>query len=431
MSRVPVLASLALVLASPLAATERLAMDGAVDRGCARCSTLERRELASGIAEYSFTLEVGPGEFDVIGLHRVVRESAPYVPDPGSRALFMAHGDVWDFRAAFLPTGDRGLPIFLAEAGVDVWGIDFRWTRVPHATADLSFMTDWGVDRDAEDLRIGVATARAVRGLTGQGAKPLPVLGWSRGGQVGYAALAKETRLLPRNRHISAFIPVDIYVKTDRPELRTAACQRYAGTAARIANGEHGESLGQLAGALGAFALAAPDAPSGIFAGLTNRQAALLVGIATFTFFPPGLAPVPEYHFHGGYWTESGLPNGLSYTDEGTFLAFLAAASPWQPLRELAEGDAATCDGPEAPNVPWDDRLRAIRVPILYVGAGGGFGAYGGHTVMQLASRDTSAVLVTLLPPAARRWDIGHADIFHARNAPVWFWGHILDWLER
>lgn len=421
---------LLLALASPVFA-DRLPMDVAVDRACARCSEIERRELLPGIAEYFFTLDVGPGEFDVIGLHRVVRESEPYEPDPGSKALLLAHGDVWNFRAAFLPTGDRGLPIFLAEEGVDVWGIDFRWTRVPQATADLSFLADWGIDLDAEDLRTAVATARAVRGLTGQGPKPLPVLGWSRGGQVGYAALAKETRLVPRNRHISAFIPVDIYVKTDRPELRAAACQRYAATAARIANGEHGESLGQLAGALGAFALAAPDAPSGIFAGLTNRQAALLVGIATFSFFPPGLAPVPEYHFHGGAWDEAGRPLGLSYTDESTFLAFLAAGSPWQPLRELAEGDAATCDGPEAPNVPWDDRLRAIRVPVLYVGAGGGFGAFGGYTVQQLASRDTSAVLVTLLHPAGRRWDVGHADIFHARNAPVWFWGHILDWLER
>ena len=79
------------------------------------------------MAEYSFKVRVGAGPYDEIGVHRVVKEIAPNVPAHASRAVFFAHGDIWNFRAAFL-TGAKSIPVFLAENGVDVWGIDFRWT---------------------------------------------------------------------------------------------------------------------------------------------------------------------------------------------------------------------------------------------------------------------------------------------------------------
>src|SRR5262245_1752536 len=87
-------------------------------------SNVERRVLAPQIAEYSFKVRTGPGPFDQIGVHRVVKETAPNVPARASKAVFLAHGDIWNFRAAFL-TGSHPLPVFLAERGIDVWGIDF------------------------------------------------------------------------------------------------------------------------------------------------------------------------------------------------------------------------------------------------------------------------------------------------------------------
>ena len=69
----------------------------------------------------------------------VVKETAPNRPVHARQALFLTHGDIWPFRAAFL-TGAHPLPVFLAQNGVDVWGIDFRSTLVPATVTDLSFM---------------------------------------------------------------------------------------------------------------------------------------------------------------------------------------------------------------------------------------------------------------------------------------------------
>ncbi len=423
--------------AAPL--TMRQVMGPAAKSACETCafSDLERRVLAGAIAEYSFAVRVGPGEHDVIGLHRVVRERAPFVPARTSDAVFFAHGDVWDFDAAFLPNvesaavpDDQALPVFLAENGVDVWGIDFRWTRVPLASADLSFMADWGIPTDARDLGIGLAVARATRLLTGQGFGRLHLLGWSRGGQIGYAYLSGESQVPPPLRQVKGFIPVDIYLKTDIPALQAAACTRFAGTQARIDNGELAESLGQLVGLLGGLATAAPVDPSPVLPGLTNEQAALLVGEATFSFFPPGLEPVPFYHFNGGTFDGSGLPSGLLYTDQQLFFDFLSGGSPWQPLREIADGDAAICDGPGAPDVAFDDHLDDITVPVLYVGAGGGFGDFGPYTMTLLGSTDVGTLVVSLLPPEQRIADFGHADLFQADDAETLVWEPILEWIE-
>jgi hypothetical protein len=140
-------------------------------------SGFERRVLTGNIAEYSFRVRVGTGPYDVIGVHRVVRETAPFVPSRPAQAVFLAHGDIWGFRAAFLTAvdspalpDDQALPVFLARNGVDVWGIDFRWSLVPGDLTDYSFMADWGIATDARDLGVALGLARLTRGLTGAGA---------------------------------------------------------------------------------------------------------------------------------------------------------------------------------------------------------------------------------------------------------------------
>lgn len=55
---------------------------------------------------------------------------------------------------------------------------------------------------DARDLGIALAVARLTRGLTGDGFGRLHLLGWSRGGQIGYAYLDGETRLPPHLRQV-------------------------------------------------------------------------------------------------------------------------------------------------------------------------------------------------------------------------------------
>src|SRR6185436_9042133 len=114
--------------------------------------------------------------------------------------------------------------------------------------------------------------------------------------------------------------------------------------------------------------------------GFTNRQASLAVGAMTFIFFPPGLAPVPLYHFTGGTFDAQGLPSGLLYTPESSLLALEKGSAPFQPARELLDGDASICDDPSIADVTFDDHLADIKIPVFYVGAAGGFGNYGLYT---------------------------------------------------
>jgi len=80
--------------------------------------------------------------------------------------------------------------------------------------------------------------------------------------------------------------------------------------------------------------------------------------------------------------------------------------------------------------VPFDDHLADITVPVLYVGAGGGFGAFGVYTTTLLGSTDVSIHLTTLVPPADRIEDFGHVDLFLADDAAALVWQPILDWLQ-
>lgn len=160
--------------------------------------------------------------------------------------------------------------------------------------------------------------------------------------------------------------------------------------------------------------------------GYTNRQAGLLVGEATFLFLA-GLEPAPFYHFTGGNFDAQGRPSGLLYSNEQKLFAFEQAAAPFQPNRELADADAATCG---QTNVPFDDHLAQIKVPILYLGAGGGFGEYGIYTTTLLGSTDVTTRIITLTPPSARIADFGHADLFLAPNAETLVWQPLLDWVR-
>lgn len=385
--------------------------------------THERRALTANVAEYAFDVRVGDGAFDVITLHRVVQETSPNVPSRTSRAVFLAPGDIWSFRAAFL-TGGHPLPVFLAENGIDVWGIDYRWTRVPASTADTSFMAAWGLEQDAADLGFALGVARHARAMTGSGFDKLFLLGWSRGGQIGYAYLNGESQRAPGLRHVRGFIPVDIYLKTDDAQLRAFACQREQNTEAAIAAGQDANPTGGLVALLGTLAVADPSGTSFLNPALTNRQAGLLVGEATFTL-QGGLEPAPFYHFTGGVFDAFGAPAGLSYSNEADLFSFEQAASPFQPNRELADADAATCG---TTDVLFDDHLGDITVPVFYVGAEGGFGAYGLYTTTLLGSTDVTSLVVSKGTP--RLFDYGHADLFLANDAQDLVWEPLLEWIH-
>ena len=385
----------------------------------------ERRALTGDVAEYTFTVRTGSGPYDEIGIHRVVKETAPGNPVAAADAVFLAPGDIWNFRAAFL-TGAHPLPLFLAEHGVDVWGIDYRWTGVPGNVTDTSFMRSWGLEQDASDLGFALGVARHARAASGSGFGRLFLLGWSRGGQIGYAYLNGESQLPLGQRNVRGFIPVDIYLKTDVAQLRAFACQRQQNTEGVIGAGQDANPVGGLVSLLGALAATDPNGASILNPALTNHQAGLLVGEATFALLG-GLEPAPFYHFTGGVFDQNGVPAGLLYSNEADLFSFEQLASPFQPNRELADADACTCG---TTDVAFDDHLSDITVPVLYLGAGGGFGANGLYTTTLLGSTDVSSVIVNKVSPALRLFDYGHADLFLAGDAEAQVWQPMLDWIN-
>src|SRR5262249_31032291 len=108
-------------------ADEQSAFDMACKQAGPSLQSLTRRQVTGDIYEYTAILAVGSGPYDRVGVHRVVRESAPWVAAPSSRAILLNHGDFSSFDTAFLLSAsshavaaDHSLAAALAEAGLDI-----------------------------------------------------------------------------------------------------------------------------------------------------------------------------------------------------------------------------------------------------------------------------------------------------------------------
>ena len=261
-------------------------------------SDFRREDITPKIAHYSFKVRFGPGPYDVIGLHRILKEVFPFHPSRPRDSILLLHGDILGFEGGFLgnlrspgASADLALPVYLAHRGVDVWGIDQGWTLVPADETDASWAEGWGFDKELDQLGLAVAIARTVRGVTGSDAGPIPLLGWSRGAQVVLAYANAETQLPPRARTVSGYVYADVWNKFTDPELRQASCADYDHLLALISSGDFADPTGGLFVALGALAVADPFGDSPIFLGLTNETAALVFGSIPF-----GFATAPNYH---------------------------------------------------------------------------------------------------------------------------------------
>ncbi|WP_257457532.1 alpha/beta hydrolase [Archangium lipolyticum] len=408
-----------------------------------------RERVVDDIYHYSVDVRVGPTVYDTITLHRVVRERRVWSPKKGSEAVFMVHGDAWDFRGAFMASTqtsavpvDHSIAVYLAQRGVDVWGIDLRWTHVPLGTEDFSFMKNWDLGMHARDVGTGLTVARAVRALTGNGGGKVNLLGWSRGAMVAYAYLNAETQLPPGLRNVSGFIPVDMVVKfgPEGESQRQWACARAELAkvqleAGRVEGGLLGAGAGVAIKLLGEAAIAYPDEPANLppLPPLPNKQLAITLGAATFSFISApelGVQPtVPVYHFNAGQFGEGGDLTALRYVKERQFFDFMRSAHPFQSFKEIVESEQLLC-GQE--DLPYDDHLNKISVPVLHVGAAGGFGSYGEHLPKNLlGSRDVTVKRVQRESNDARFADFGHADLFLAEDAPEHVWEPIYKWMKR
>ena len=79
--------------------------------------------------------------------------------------------------------------------------------------------------------------------------------------------------------------------------------------------------------------------------------------------------------------------------------------------------------------VPYDDHLGDISVPIFSIGAGGFMGDAVEYAATLTDSDDVSSLIVQLEPPEQKIVDYGHADLMLARDAATRVWTPIYDFV--
>jgi pimeloyl-ACP methyl ester carboxylesterase len=359
----------------------------------------------AGVVHQTFDVPVDGGH---VVVHRVAR------PHTRSKdAIVLLHGDFANFSSNFTPMAN-----WLAERGIDVWGIDQRWTQQPRYEPDLSGFDAMGLDQELDDISTALAFVRARR----HDQDKVALAGFSRGGQLAYFYASREAKRPPRMRHVKGVVALDVYASlaASDADLRQWYCNNAASEYADLAAGNVDVyNVFQLT--VGQHYLADPDAPSLWDETLTTREMMLWLLGQTYQFF----APSENYHLNGPTLDASGLPTGLRFSSETAVATWLATGSWHQALRESADTDQVLCD-PTAFDVP----LSRIRIPVLSIAAAGGYGARAAHSVAQTSSSDKTSILIRTLPVAREAEDYGHADILFASTAPVRAWQPLLSWLR-
>lgn len=390
--------------------------------------SVTRDDLGGGIAHYQYELQLGRNQFDLVRLHRVVREHKPYHPIRTQGNVFMVHGAIQDFDDIFLTAGAESInaetssPYYLASNNIDVWGIDLGWTMVPAETTDFTFMKDWGIEHDGDHTLIAMSLARLIRGFTGQGFRKMNLLGFSYGEMIAFDVAGRETQQHPIMNDINGLIPVDHAMKyaPEDEEFRLFACASAAAYKEQLSMGVYTTTDGYVFTMLGNLALAAPDEISPIedFAALdfTNSQVMHFLGANTFATGSPF---APFWHFFGGDLED------LYYTEPLRYFRLGAALSPYQPMLQEYQSAACLCNEED---VSFDDYLDEITLPIYYLGAGGGMGTLGEYTIGLTSSTEVTSLTVRI-PGVDRVTDFGHGDLFLGVDADELVWEPLRQWL--
>lgn len=408
-----------------------LACDQVGDSACAP-RTVSRRDLGSGLAHYEITIEVGAHAFDRITLHRVVAEHPGGLPTDGRHAVMLLPSHVFPFARFYLPPLCPGegpyedcAAVALAERGIDVWGMDFRMAHVPGDTEDFSFMTDWGMETQMADTRMAMLAARMARATTIRPPRSgLHLLGFGRNVWLAFALADFETHLPNASRSISGLVAVDqaFQYGPDGEPTRLMDCADEIAQRTAISNGSYSESNSHLQEP-GAAALSDPEGPSPYYAGFTNREYAMLVGAATYLRY----APVPHYHLTAGELDDEGHPIRLRYTAEQRWFETMASAIAHESRHYFLDTAAIACGETD---VPFDDHLADITVPVLYIGSAGGYGELGIHSTTQVGSRDVTTLIVQHQTDENAALDFGHADIWLSSTAESEVWIPLAQWIE-
>jgi pimeloyl-ACP methyl ester carboxylesterase len=312
----------------------------------------------------------------------------------------------------------KGLAPYLAGRGIDVWGVDRRWT-LPGTDDDVTDFGTMGVAQEIDDIRAALAIARALRG-----GDKLALMGFSHGGQLAYAYAAVEGQRPAAQRHVDALVPIDYYgdYGPEDEEVRVATCGYATDEYGFVADGFTDIENGFIIG-IGARARSAPNDPSPLppYAGMTNREA--FVSFIGQTYF---VAPFAPFYHLGAPLLDGDVAVGLAASSEAAMSAWLAGGTPHQALLETADLDRLLCgEGTMPVNAP----LSAIRVPLYYLGAAGGIGANGLHATTQVSSTDRTVNMVQRYAAGERVRDFGHTDLLLAADAQTLAWAPLASWL--
>jgi hypothetical protein len=378
---------------------------------------VERTELSGGVVHYAWEVPVGTGPYDVIRLHRVVRETSSPSGRPvaNMEGVMLLPGAPQLFEAIFLPpaspsvSADEGsVALYLASREVDVWGMDYGWTAVPHGSPDAGFLDGWGIAKDTRHVEAALTLARWMRSISGQGAGPIHVLGFSYGGFLVFAVAGEDSQRPGNLRNVKGVIPVDGTVFAGAPGSagKSNACDALPAIQANLAAGVHVTDASAFF-RLGRAALDAPDETSVFFPPFTNYQAPLfyLVNIG----------------FLGGSYTTAPPSVDLFFTYGPRVVDLLAGTPPYIPYQWEFDSRAARC-GSEAYPVTFDDHLGDSTVPILFIARG----TAGFYTTTITGSSDVTQLIIN---PTFDPSLYGHADFFLADDAADVVWQPILEWV--
>lgn len=387
----------------------------------------QREVIVGDVAHYRLILAVGPGEHDVIGLHRVVRERRPHVPIKARESLFCVHGMGKDFVGNFMPgrkspllPDEVGFAVFMAQNDIDVWGIDNSYTLVPGGLVDHGFAAGWGMDKSIDDIAAGIGVARLVRLFTGNGWRKMTLLGYSQGLQMGYALLNREAQRPRGLRSVGAYIPVDWGLAFDDPGQQMEECEYLAGYVDLFNEGVYGfdDDPDGFLYSVGYLAQTEPDAPSPFYEGFTNLE--------VFLFFTAIASTEGGAVWWAGLFDDEGWPVDLAYTTRLMATEFWIRWAPMHPpVRLWVDFHSLVCE-----NSIWETHLGSIDLPVFSLEAAGGGGPIQAGTLARLVNADVTRLVVQLLGPDDRWRDFAHIDLFSAENAAEVAWQPTLDWLR-
>ena len=377
-----------------------------------------RQHIVDDIYHYQLDVRVGSTPNAIVRVHRVVRV-ANGLPRPSSHAVMLLHGDFANFVTNFAPTlgtpasSAPGLAPYLAARNLDVWGVDRRWT-LPGTDGDISDLGGMSVAQELGDIETALTLARATRAITDKDGGPITLAGFSHGGELAYAYAAGN------GRNIDALAILDVYydlAPADADE-RAFACANASAEQAALAAGTV-DSDNSFFVAAGQLDRSAPNDPSPIFPPYSN-QGALFTFVGTTYQFAPY---TPLYHLAAPILDSDGNVTALRESTEDAVSAWFAGAPPHQSEHEAADLDAIWCG--TTPRAP----LANIRVPLIYIGAAGAFGAHGLYSTTRVSSTDVTTLVVHRFGAARVAEDFGHGDLLYATDAPALAWRPLASWL--